>query len=99
MISEHLILINFHVVILYNTQELLGKEQGKVTQLNEDLDHATSSSTELSHMIQQLQEQLVYNNEQLAASEEARSGLEQQLVSYEEELETAKSSLHNEKEK
>ena len=86
-------------MILFYTQELLSKEQSKVTQLNEDLDHATSSSTELSHMIQQLQEQLVYNNEQLAASEEARSGLEQQLVSYEEELEAAKGSLHSEKER
>lgn len=74
-------------------------EQSKVTQLNQDLDHATSSSTELSHMIQQLQEQLVYNNEQVAASEEARSGLEQQLVSYEEELETMKNILQSEKEK
>ena len=74
-------------------------EQSKVTQLNQDLDHATSSSTELSHMIQQLQEQLVYNNEQVATSEEARSGLEQQLVSYEEELEAMKNILQSEKEK
>ena len=74
-------------------------EQSKVTQLNQDLDHATSSSTELSHMIQQLQEQLVYNNEQVATSEEARSELEQQLVSYEEELEAMKNILQSEKEK
>ena len=74
-------------------------EQSKVTQLNQDLDHATSSSTELSYMIQQLQEQLVYNNEQVATSEEARSGLEQQLVSYEEELEAMKNILQSEKEK
>ena len=74
-------------------------EQNKVTQLNQDLDHATSSSTELSHMIQQLQEQLVYNNEQVAASEETRSGLELQLVSYEKELEAMKNILQSEKEK
>ena len=74
-------------------------EQSKVTQLNQDLDHATSSSTELSHMIQQLQEQLVCNNKQVAASEEARSELEQQLVSYEEELEAMKNILQSEKEK
>ena len=41
----------------------------------------------------------MYNNEQLVASEEARSGLEHQLVSYEIELETAKGSLHSEKKK
>ena len=74
-------------------------EQNKVTQLNEDLDQATSSSTELSHMIQQLQEQLTHNNKQTAISEEARSELELQVVSYEGELETLRATIQNEKEK
>ena len=74
-------------------------EQNKVTQLNEDLDQATSSSTELSHMIQQLQEQLTHNNKQTAISEEARSELELQVVSYEGELETLRATIQSEKEK
>ena len=74
-------------------------EQNKVTQLNEDLDQATSSSTELSHMIQQLQEQLTHNNKQIASSEEARSELELQVVSYEGELETLRATIQSEKEK
>ena len=84
---------------LTNLQELLGIEQNKVTQLNEDLDQATSSSTELSHMIEQLQEQLAHNNKQISISEEARSELELQVVSYEGELEAMRSTLQNEKEK
>ena len=68
-------------------------------QLNSDLDQATSSSTELSHMIQQLQEQLGHNNDQLSTSEAVRTALEQQVATYEEELNKTKIALQNEKQK
>ena len=74
-------------------------ERNKTAQLNNDLDQATSSSTELSHMIQQLQEQLVHSNDQLSTSEAARAALEQQVAAYEEELSNAKAVLQNERER
>ena len=74
-------------------------ERNKTAQLNNDLDQATSSSTELSHMIQQLQEQLGHSNDQLSTSEAARAALEQQVAAYEEELNNAKAVLQNERER
>jgi len=74
-------------------------ERSKAAQLNNDLDQATSSSTDLSHMIQQLQEQLGHNNDRLSTSEAARTALEQQVATYEEELNNAKTALQNEKQK
>ena len=73
-------------------------EQSKVTQLSQQLDHAMSSATELFHMIQQLQKKVAYNNDQIAASKEARNGMEQ-VAHYEEDLGTISTTLQSEKEK
>jgi len=50
-------------------------------------------------MIQQLQEQLGHNNDQLSTSEAVRTALEQQVATYEEELNKTKIALQNEKQK